>query len=49
MDTVLFIPQVPLEAPPVEPELATKPQSKKAKIVYLQNELPTYAGRRAIE
>jgi DNA-directed RNA polymerase subunit RPC12/RpoP len=35
MDTVLFIPQVPVDSPPSKPELAPKPKPNKAKIIKL--------------
>jgi DNA-directed RNA polymerase subunit RPC12/RpoP len=44
MDTVLFIPVVPVGSLPNEPELAPKPQTKRAKIVAQEQKRTTYKG-----
>jgi DNA-directed RNA polymerase subunit RPC12/RpoP len=44
LDTVLFIPQVPVDSQPSEPEAAPKPKPKRAKIVEHQQKRTTYRG-----
>lgn len=44
MDTVLFIPQVPMDSQPSEPESAPKPKPKWAKIVEHEQKRTTYRG-----
>ena len=43
-DTVLFIPQVPVDSPPSEPDSVPEPGPKRAKLVAHEQKKPTYRG-----
>jgi DNA-directed RNA polymerase subunit RPC12/RpoP len=44
VDTVLFIPPVPVDSPPSEPESVPEPKPQKAKLVAHEQKKPTYKG-----